>query len=90
MPRFSEGQRVRVPVDTPTAPSPLYGRVGTVTFVGPPQALIIEGQPIEPLEQQYLVRFDGDGHGEEALESWLMGRGLNRNCAASSDLTPSP
>ena len=71
MPRFSEGQRVSVPVNTPSAPSLLYGRVGTVTFVGLPQALIVEGQPIEPLEQQYMVRFDGDDHDEEALESWL-------------------
>ena len=71
MPRFSEGQRVSVHGNTPSAPSLLYGRVGTVIFVGPPQALIVEGQPIEPLEQQYMVRFDGDDHDEEALESWL-------------------
>ena len=71
MSTFSEGQRVRVPMNTPPAPSLLYGRVGTVTSVGPPQALIVEGHPIEPLEQQYMVRFDGDNHGEEALESWL-------------------
>ena len=71
MPRFSEGQRVSVPVNTASAPSLLYGRVGTFIFVGPPQALIVEGQPIEPLEQQYMVRFDGDEHDEETLESWL-------------------
>ena len=71
MPRFSEGHRVSVPVNTASAPSLLYGRMGTVIFVGPPQALIVEGQPIEPLEQQYMVRFDGDDHDEEALESWL-------------------
>ena len=75
--RFSEGQRVSVPVNTASAPSLastpslLYGRVGTFIFAGPPQALIVEGQPIEPLEQQYMVRLDGDEHDEGTLESWL-------------------
>jgi len=71
MPRFSEGQRVSVPVNALSAPSILYGRVGAVIFVSPPQALIVEGQPIEPLEQRYMVRFDGDVQMEDALESWL-------------------
>ncbi len=50
---------------------PKWVEMGTVIFGGPPQALIVEGHPIEPLEQQYMARFDGDEQTKDVLKSWL-------------------
>lgn len=71
MPKFQEGLRVRVPKYNAHAPIHLYGRVGTITSVGPPIKMWDMGYPKQPVEQQYFVSFHGDGNKEIVWESWL-------------------
>ena len=71
MAEFADGQRVRVPLYNPGAPSYFYQREGTVKFVSPPQTEVTEYGPAGPVEQQYMVRFDRDDQDRAVWESWL-------------------
>ena len=68
MTKFHEGQKVGIPDRIPGASSLLWGRVGTVTFVGSPMTSMPSG---EAAEQQYMVRFDGENEDRNVSESWL-------------------
>ena len=76
MAKFSKGQRVTVPMDTPTASSVFYGREGVITFVSLPMTLTLSaesaGDVRSAFNQRYMVRFDGDDipqdMGERELE----------------------
>ena len=77
MAKFTKGQRVMVPPNTPTASSRFYGREGVVTFVALPRTLSLSpesaGENRWALDQRYMVRFDGDDRpqdmGERELEA---------------------
>ena len=77
MAKFSKGQRVRVPMNTPTASSVFYEREGVVTFVALPMTLTLTAESAgvirSALDQRYMVRFDGDDRpqdmGEHELEA---------------------
>ena len=77
MAKFSKGQRVRVPTNTPMASSVLYGREGVVTFVSLPMTLTLASESAGDIrsafDQRYMVRFDGDDRpqdmGERELEA---------------------
>ena len=71
MTRFKEGQTVRVPKFNQGAPSNLYEKVGRITFVAPPMKEVVEGVEPQPVEQQYMVKFEGDGTPRPTWESWL-------------------
>jgi len=46
----------------------LFGRVGTVTFVGP---VVFDASVAATVEPQYSVRLDGEEEDHMAWESWL-------------------
>lgn len=70
--RYKVGQRVRVPHNNPHAPAHLYGCEGTVTMVAPPMQMFGEGIAPTPVEQQYMVQFDGETADRDVWESWLQ------------------
>ena len=65
MQMFKQGQRVIIRQSN--APTILFGRVGTVTYVGP----IVFDTGSAMVEPQYSVRLDGDENDQMAWESWL-------------------
>jgi hypothetical protein len=71
MAKFSKGQRVRVPLNTPSAAS----REGIVTFVWLPTTLTLThesaGEIRSAYDQRYMVRFDGDDKPEDMNEGEL-------------------
>lgn len=62
MAKFTEGTRVRVPINNQTAPAMWRGREGVVTFA--PGGL-------SPVEQHYSVRLDGDDTDELMFEGQI-------------------
>ena len=79
MAKFSKGQRVRVPANTPSASSVLYGREGVITFVSLPMTLTLTsvsaGDMRSAFDQRYMVRFDGDDRPEDIAERDLEALG---------------
>ena len=67
---YSQGQRVWVTRES-TAPTSMWGRVGTITFEPLPQRSSDERGLGELIEQQYMVRFDDTGREDAVWESWL-------------------
>ncbi|MBI4303219.1 MAG: hypothetical protein HY665_02620 [Chloroflexi bacterium] len=72
MARYRVGQRVRIPHNNPHAPFHLYGCGGTVTTVAPPMQMFGEGIATSQVEQQYMVRFDGETSDRIVEESCLQ------------------
>ena len=70
MAKFSVGDRVRVPNRHPEVEILLWGRIGTVTSVGPPIRRAGEDDPSRFDEQQYVVRFPGLQGGRAVWELW--------------------
>ena len=68
---YQEGQRVRILQQHPSAPSHLWGRIGTISFPPLPMRSVSEQGPGEPIEQQCYVKFDETGINEMVWESWL-------------------
>ena len=66
MQMFRQGQRVIIRQSD--APPMLFGRVGTVTFVGP---VVFDASVAATVEPQYSVRLDGEEEDHMAWESWL-------------------
>ena len=71
VPPFESGDRVRVPRNDPHAPTMLWGKLGTVLWVGPLMPLLEVDGLLRPEDRQYVVRFDGQGRGIAVWESWL-------------------
>jgi len=71
-PQFQAGQRVKVPKGAQGPDSTLYGREGTIVFVGSPMFFIDQnGRPTEDA-QQYEVKFKGLEETRAVPETWLV------------------
>ena len=71
MARFLVDNRVMIPQFHSQAPSFLWDKVGIVTLIGPPIRWVAGEDSGQPVERQYVVRFDGSQEDEMVWENWL-------------------